>query len=178
MAIEKSIPIRNLSMQTGDFELNENQHEIKYEVQFHSDGSYSIIARLDSDLTVLEAALKAEAMKKLIGFSDCIHKIRSVSDSRNGLLIFPKVKGVSDEVRLAACAAAAYPDGFPQDAIHTELGIADASRDAYINWETKESSKYLTYNSATKKVYVGPDGIAWICNQLKEREVEGFKDTT
>lgn len=162
-------------MQTGDFELNENQHEIKYEVQFHSDGSYSIVAKIDSDLPVLEAALKVEEMKKLIGLSDCIHRIRRVSDSRNGLLIFPKVEGVSDEVRLTACAAAAYPDGFPKDAINTELGIADTSRDAYINWDTKDSSKYLTYNPSTKKVYVNPEGIDWICGQLKERGVEGFK---
>ncbi len=174
--IEKSIQLENHSLRIGDFELNENQDELKFEVQFHSDGSYSIIAKIDSDLSVLEAALKAEEMKKIIGLTDCIFKIRSVSDSRNGLQIYPKVKGVSDEIRLSACAAAAYPDGFPQDSINAELGIADTSRDAYINWETKESSNYLTYNPSTKKVYVSPEGIEWLCEQLKERGVEGFRN--
>ncbi len=91
-------------------------------------------------------------------------------------MIFPKQKGVSDEIRLVACSAAAYPDGFPQDAIGTELGIADTSRDAYLNWETKESSKYLTYNLSTKKVYVSPAGIDWICNLIKKRKVSGFEE--
>ena len=158
-------------MEAGDFELNEDRTEIKYEIQFHSDGSYSIVAKLASDVSVLEATLRAEEMKMLVDLSDCIHKIRSVSESENGLLIFPKVKGVSNEIRLVACAAAAYPDGFPQDAIRTKLNIADSSRDAYLNWETKESSRYLTYNPSTRKVSVSPEGIEWICKQLKERTV-------
>lgn len=151
--------------------MSNDRSEIRYEIQFHSDGSSSIVAKLDSDVSVLEATLRAEEMKRLVDLSDCIHKIRSVSESENGLLIFPKVRGVSDEIRLVACAAAAYPEGFPQDAVRTKLDIADSSRDAYVNWETKESSRYLTYNPSTREINVSPEGIEWICRQLKERGV-------
>jgi hypothetical protein len=156
--------------------LNDDKEEPKFEVRFHSDGTYSIVTKIDTEAEVLKAALKAEEIKKLIGLSDCIKKIRKSCTSKNKILIFPKHKGVSDEIRLVACSAAAYPDGFPQDAISTELGIADTSRDAYLNWETKESSKYLTYDSSTKKVYVNPAGIDWICNELKQRKVSGFEE--
>ncbi len=156
--------------------MSEKRNEPEFEIQFHSDGTYSIVIRIDTDVDVLNAALRAEEMKTLIGFSDCIQKIRKICTSKNRILIFPKFKGVSDEIRLTACAAAAFPDGFPQDAIKAELGIANPSRDAYLNWPTKESSKYLTYNPSTKKVQVNPAGIEWICNQLKQRKVVGFEE--
>lgn len=161
----------------GGLGLNEKQDESEFEVRFLSDGSYSILAKSVDESSVLRAALRADKMKRLIALSDCIKKIRGVSKQKNGLQIFPKVKGVSDEIRLVACAAAAYPGGFPQEEISTELEIADPSRDAYINWDTKESSEYLSYNPSTKQVYVSPAGIEWICNQLKERKVKGFEET-
>ncbi len=146
----------------------------EFEIHFNSDGTHSVIAKLKSPEKALEATIQAREIEKLIELASCIEKLRLVSNQDGDLLIFPKPAGVSDEIRLTACAAAAYPEGFPQDAIKSKLDIADTSRDSYINWDTKESSKYLTYNQSTKKVHVSPDGIEWICSQLKTRGVQGF----
>ena len=154
--------------------MTEDSKNSKFKVRFNDDDSYSVSVRLDSPETALEAAMQAKRIMKLIGMSSCIERLKSVCNQDGGLYIFPKPKGVSDEVRLTACAAASYPDGFPQDAIKTKLKIADTSRDSYINWDTKESSKYLSYNPSTKMVYVIPEGIEWVCDQLKTRGVQGF----
>ena len=131
--------------------MTEDSRSSKFEVHFNSDDTYSVIVRLDSPEAALEATIQAKRIRRLIDLASCVERLRSVSIQDGNLYIFPKPEGVSDEVRLTACAAAAYPDGFPQDAIKTKLKIADSSRDSYINWDTKDSSKYLTYNPSSKR---------------------------
>ena len=162
------------SLNCGDFKLTEDSRNNKFEIHFNNDETYSVSVKLDSLETAFDAAMQAKRISKMIGLSSCIEKLRLVSNQDGELLIFPKPEGVSDEVRLTACAALAYPDGFPQEAIKTKLDIGDTSRDSYINWDTKESSKYLSYNPSTKKVYVSAEGIEWVCNQLKTRGVIVF----
>jgi len=56
--------------------------------------------------------------------------------------------------------------------VKRELGIASSSLDAYVNWETKEVSEYITYDKASKKLSISSEGIEWVCSRLDRRKAK------
>jgi hypothetical protein len=151
-----------------------SEEPIDYEIHFNEDGTQKIVLHLDSIISAVDASRVVRQIRLNMKLDDLISKIRNACKSKKNLLIFPITKGVSNEVRLVASVAAHYPDGFPQDAILSELGISNTSKDAYINWDTKTSSRYLRYDPQTKRVNIIPQGIDWVCKELGKRGVSGF----
>lgn len=141
----------------------------KIRIEFHEDEIFTVVFEIDSPESALDAAIQAKEIAEMVRIAPRVKEIRSRCKEEDELLVFPKPSGVSEEVRLAACAAAAFPDGFPQEAIKSKLDISDSSRDAYINWDTKTSSEFLHYDSGSRKIFTTVLGVEWVYQELQSR---------
>jgi hypothetical protein len=150
------------------------ENKINCEICFHSDGTHTIILKIQSVEDSLKAFGIVKEIERNLKIDYMLEKIRPLCQIEDDTYIFPKMKGVSNEIRLAASTAAMFPDGFPRDFIKDKLDISDSSKDAYLNWDTKTSSKYLTYITEEKKVHISSEGVVWVFEELKNRGVEGI----
>lgn len=144
----------------------------RYRVLFHSDGSHTIEVSLGSIEDAAQAPALAEVIERNIEAYKMVSRIRAACSLVSGAYVLPKKKDTSDQLRLAAMLGAAYPDGMLKSTVKRELGIASSSLDAYVNWETKETSKYINYDKTSKKLFISLDGVEWVCSQLDKRKTK------
>ncbi|MHA1863238.1 MAG: hypothetical protein ACTSWA_05665 [Candidatus Thorarchaeota archaeon] len=150
--------------------MSENDRH-KYSISYQSDGSYSIEIHLQETSEAILVPQMIQEISENLRIGRILIQIRENCTDVDGVLIFPKPSKVSDEIRLVACVAAAYPAGFPKSVISDVLNIADTSSDAYLYWETKDSSQYLSYDTETQQVHISNQGINWIFSELIRRGV-------
>lgn len=152
--------------------MNENDSSLVFEIQQKVNDEKTIVVKFADSSNAMVALDKLDKINQTIRMRESILRIRSICETDDGIIYYPKANAILPKARwLSVAAAASYSTGIPIDTIVERSKLDRKSIAAYCGSVNNPTSEYLTI--IQDNVHIDSKGINWLLNLLvKDKQIQ------